>query len=367
MFKTIEELITTLEKYDKKKLQFDSFKYVPALNSIEFDHHEGLSEAEKDINEIYLTLKNRQLEFRPTVLTPAGNIKRFIRNYYRTWFHEVIKSSTGLFKGIKFTIIICNRVYRLSFGYKGTKNSAMTGFEAYRLFQKTCKKYKINLNNYKQTKEEGLKSKSEIKGYSILRNWQISRKVYHHVNHLDIHSAWPAGVINTYPEFKPVFDDLYKIDKQTGPKALGYFQSKKCNYAYANLAKLGINWCDKKIWNIILKLQLDGFTVIQVNTDGVWYCKENSDVNVIYHDEDEGKEIGQWKTDHVDCDFYSHSDGAYWYVENGKFVPVARGRYSYENIKSRDQWDEDDFMKAMTTMITYDWDEEKGLKIIEWR
>ena len=105
---------------------------------------------------------------------------------------------------------------------------------------------------------------------------------------------------------------------------------------------------------------------VGINTDGIWYQAKNGDFR-LYHDENEGGELGQWKNDHQDCEFLAYSDGQYWYKEKGKFHPVARGFYSYERIKAREEWNEADFDFAIGSQIIVEWDPEEGFITYETR
>ena len=166
-----------------------------------------------------------------------------------------------------------------------------------------------------------------------------------------------------HPELKNSLQTLYNKKGKFYPSvALGYCQSKYCNYRWANLAKEGINGTNKVIKSLCTKLRFQDFEIVGINTDGIWYMDAKKE-NRLYHDENEGKGFGKWKHDHIDCEFMAYSSGQYWYRENGKFTPVARGSYGYELLKPRDQWDEHDFDKAMYTMIQIIWTDGIGFEL----
>lgn len=136
-------------------------------------------------------------------------------------------------------------------------------------------------------------------------------------------------------------------------------QSEHINYSLANLSKIGINGCNRYIKELMFKLACNGNRILGVNTDGIWYTGN------IYHDENEGTELGQWKNDYTNCTWYAISDGCYYFIHEGKFNVRARGFYSYENYKDRDEWDKEDFFKAMLTQTNIMFTEEEGFICVE--
>lgn len=368
MIKSLKELEKLLKKYmtnqqasfskeDAKRLS-----EFPAANSLQYSENPEIYKCYEDFNEIYLTLKAGKFDFRPTILTPKGNIAAEYINYYRSWSCKTVKTTTGIFRGVKLMVIIDNKIYKCSFGHKGTHNSKVTGFDAYKAFTRLCKQYLIDLKSYSVNKEEGEAVKAKIPSPYIIANHNFKQKIYNHVYHLDIHSAWPAGVVKKFPEFKPVFEDLYSYEKTYGSKALGYCQSNRCGFKYSLLPYYGITWCNDKIRELVDKLQAQDFGVLMINTDGIWFF-DTLEQGRVYHDEDEGTELGQWKMDHKDCDLFIMSAGYYYYIEDGKFNVVARGKYAYENIKPRDQWNAQDFIAAFFTQINITWDDDKGFVV----
>ncbi len=338
------------------------------MNSLPYSENPEIYLCYEDFNEIYYILRNGLLDFRPAYLTPKGNLRAIFPNYYRTWTMKIVRTSNNMFKGIKLVVIIEDEIFKCSFGQKGSAKSKLTGYDSFRYFIKACKKYNVDLKEFAiEDKHDAEAVKHHIPSPDICKNYMFPRSQYEHVHHLDIHSAWPAGVISTYPEFKPVFEELYNIDKTVGPKALGYCQSDRCNYKYSYLAYLGISWCHNKIRDLLVKMQDQDFGILMVNTDGIWYV-DVLEQGRMYHDEDEGTEIGQWKHDHIDCKWEAVSSGYYYYIENDVFKPVCRGKYAYEYIKPRSEWDIDDFFRAAVTSITMEWDDEIGFKIYksEW-
>lgn len=370
LFDNINDLATCLNKYTGGKPTYNPGKptkpnNMPCYNALKTTDNYEVVRCMKDFNNIYKTLKYGKLNFAETKMTNSGNIKSIYRNYYRSWKLDIVKSTSDIFKGINLTVCIDDTIYKCSFGQKGTAFSKMNGFEAYREFKKACKLKNIDLSKYEVDQEKRQEIKESIPRPRIDRFLECKLGMYHHVYHLDIHSAYPAGVINTYPEFRPVFDDLYKINKIVGPLALGYMQSKKSGYKYINFPYLGVSWCRNTIDDLCVKLAMDGFVPLVTNTDGIWYVDADGQ-NRQYHDENEGTEIGQWKTDHKDCDFQARSSSYYYYKENGEEHVVARGKYAYEYIKPRDLWNHRDYILAIQTSMEVRWDEQEGLYTTGW-
>ena len=146
---------------------------------------------------------------------------------------------------------------------------------------------------------------------------------------------------------------------------IGCWQSEYCPdvsnpgkiapYQFANLSKIAVNGTHKLIELYINKLKESGRTVLLTNTDGIWYQGDS------YHDELEGKELGQWKNDHINCTFLMKSKGAYQYVEDDKCHSVVRGLTLLDREKPRDEWELGDIFNSKVVEEIYYFDEEKGV------
>lgn len=314
------------------------------------------------INDLYKTLLSSGLN--KINRTDKGTIvKNDIKHVAGAWDCRKILTTNNIFKGVIITVIIKNRVFVIKCGSFSVNNATLSGPYCYRKFQKECKNFGVNLDKYKISNGEEVKRFIQPPIIKML----VKYKQLEHVHHLDLNAAWCWGCTVDYPEFAPVFESLRKKNKLFGDIALGYCQSEYIKYSLSNLSKSGINNTNDKIIQLTKKLLVDGFKIIGYNTDGIWY-KDNTPDNRVYHDEEEGQNLGQWKNDYQDCTFLAYSDGQYWFkTPDGKFHPRARGYYLYEQIKAREEWDEYDFDKAMGSAAKIIWDDKEGFVLYEER
>ena len=101
----------------------------------------------------------------------------------------------------------------------------------------------------------------------------------------------------------------------------GFFQSKysPVYYQFSHLSRAMIHDNNEWIREKVKRLVDYGCAPLLKNTDGIWYS------GPLYHDEDEGSGLGQWKSDHINCTWRCKSKGCYEFIENGVYTPVARG------------------------------------------
>ena len=196
--------------------------------------------------------------------------------------------------------------------------------------------------------EDGSSKLDQVEKPMISGKEELFGQVLINCHHLDINSAYPAGLVNAYPDLTNTFKYLFDTRK-TNPenkllmnRFIGVCHSVKWGQHanYVDLAIAAKKWCNDYIKNYINILEGSGRKILAINTDGIWYQGE------IYHDENEGKELGQWKNDHVNCIFRMKSGGAYEYMENGKYTPVVRGFTRLDKIKPRTEWEWGDIYKT---------------------
>lgn len=242
---------------------------------------------------------------------------------------------------LELTIITADGQWRLQ--YRADKSKNMFGSQAFRKFQQLCKKFGIDLNNYKI--DNGAEVKTQIEKYIVkLEASHVKNLTFTNAHHIDYHSSFPLGLVNTHPEFKPIIEYLYnkrKVDetcKQILNYTIGFMQSiGGCKAQWAHLSRDAIADNNKRIRDLANTLRESGRTILAYNTDGIWYTGE------IYHADNEGPEFGQWANDHTNCTIRFKSAGSYEYIENDIYTPVVRGQTKledphYEHYKPREEW-----------------------------
>ena len=258
---------------------------------------------------------------------------------------------------VELTVIDETGCYRLQF--RNTTNiltnedKQIYGSKAFIEFKKILKTHNINLDDY--AIDNGEEVKNEIEKYNIsMESAFYLNRIIKNAHHIDFHSSFPAGLVNTHPEFKEAITEIYKnrkvneINKFILNSSIGYMQSVKCCKAkWAHLSRDAINDNNERIRELASRLRRAGCIILAYNTDGIWYTGK------IYHGIGEGKELGQWENDHTNCTIRFKSQGSYEYIENGKYTPVVRGATTLDKIKPRDQWEWGDIFNIAATPIKF--------------
>lgn len=185
-------------------------------------------------------------------------------------------------------------------------------------------------------------------------------------HHVDFHSSYPAGLANTHPEFRKTMERLYDERHEPGKSdiykailnySIGAMQStdRPWEARWAHLAKDAISDNLGRVRELASRLRKAGCEVLGFNTDGIWYRGD------IYHGKGEGDRLGEWRNDHTGCTFRSKSDGAYEFVEDGRYNPVLRGTIAYDGIKPRSQWQWGDIYRG--EVMRWDFIPGEGLRI----
>jgi hypothetical protein len=348
---TVKELLT---KYKFKELS-EKINYYDIPKTDIPSTENGAEE----FNAIYKTLiLENNYGIKKIKRTPSGGIKKH-RHITFEYDIQILKNS------IELTYIGPEGMHRWVFN---GRPEGITGGDSFKEFKKICKKYDINLDNYaisngKEVKETIEKPMIELYG--------VRDRIYINANHLDINSSYMAGIANAQPELKEVITDIYnkrktnKVCKDILTHTYGYMQCKWCKvsldentkvpYAFAHLSKAAVEFNNRYIENLIKKLIASGRKVLATNTDGIWYTGE------VYHDENEGKELGQWKNDHTNCQIRFKSKGCYEYIENDKYTPVVRGATKLDRMKERSEWEWGDIYQEECDIIKYKFDESVGI------
>lgn len=253
--------------------------------------------------------------------------------------------------------------YRIILGHPLKEDKPNQGTEALKKFYKTCQEFNVDLGKFALTKEEGEKVKEDIKHPHI-----VCYEPGYHFNcyHLDFNSSHPAGIAERNPELRPVMEYLYSMRKEDDVykdimnMTQGIMQSQYCldyrdkyftkraAYQFAGLSKDANNRTREMVELYIDKLTKSGREVLLTNTDGIWYTGPE------YHDENEGTELGKWKTDYKNVALCIKSAGTYQILDKKKVINKCRGRYALDNIKPREEWLFGEILR--TTEITYKYD-----------
>lgn len=343
-----------VERSSKLKLKPNK-KQIKAIN-IYFDKYE-------EWNEIALYCKKHYLEVKPT-LSGAMPINK--NHNLRERYMIVLGNQRA-----ELTIACAKGLFRFVLKPKAGEHNPVTGRQADQIFYSKCDEYGINISEYMITNGKDVKKEILPPHIQILNQWAEGR-VTENVHHLDLNSAYASQIIKEYPELTEVYNDLYHNRHNDDDKykhvltnSIGSFQSETCvdptdrrranPYCLANFSKIAINGTRAIIEYYIEKLRKSGRVPLLSNTDGIWYSGD------IYHDKNEGSELGQWKTDHKNCIIYIKSTGAYQFLEDGKCNTVVRGITAYDAIEpDREKW-EWLKLKEIDNIATFKFNKEKGI------
>ena len=290
----------------------------------------------------------------------------------------VVRDRRSYFEIVAVTI---GGAFRVTFtaNFDIVNEGGLTGRESFQLMKREFKKDGIDLVDYATDKGLAIKQHEIDKPYiSVTSSCQLG-ETYEHVHHLDLHSAYPSGLVATHPEFRPTIQRVYENRKKSDDDkrlklaldaSIGYMQSEYCSinhqhYALANLARDGINWCNEQIRNLTKELMRQGYRALAYNTDGVWYAKFKEGKTIVsepMHCSLEGDSLGTYANDHLDCKARWKSRGSYEYIEASVYKPVVRGSTKLDKIKSRDEWVWGDIFLKAAEVISYKIDNEMLIK-----
>ena len=302
------------------------------------------------------------------VRTKSGGISNTSNSSLINCYAYDVRHSTSR---ISITILFGDHTYNIVMG-KPIELRPISPINAWKKFIEVCEKHNINFDDYKISKEEGKIIAKDIvdnvKPYISMKYHMLETdKLLDNVHHLDLHSSYPSGLIKMYPEFRPVIQEIYdnrKTDKENSDyyKAILNYVISGCTMSkyypwyrqWAHIAKFVREYNNQRINLLTLLLEMSGREIIGYNTDGIWYRGE------IYHGPDEGSNLLEWDNDHKDCLFRSKSDGAYEFIEDGKYHVTMRGFTTLDIIKpDRDTWELGDIYKTGIKEYIFDEESEK--------
>ncbi len=290
----------------------------------------------------------------------------------------VVRDRKSYFEIVAVTI---GGAFRVTFtaNFDIVNEGGMTGREAFQTMKREFAKDGIDLKSYATDKGMAIKKLEIEKPYISLTRNCIPGETYEHVHHLDLHSAFPSGLVALHPELKPTIARIYGRRKNSDndkklklalDASIGYMQSEYCRvnhheYALANLARDGINWCNAKIRELTDELIKQGYAPLAYNTDGIWYAKLSRGVTIPsepLHCSLEGDTLGTYSNDHLDCKARWKSKGSYEFIEDGVYKPVVRGATKLDKLKTRDEWEWGDIFLEAAGVISYRLEDELLIK-----
>lgn len=313
------------------------------------------SDNARKFNEIYAECRDSLNE---TILTKSGSVSVAVSNLAINCYSYSIWLSGG---GASLLVIAGDFGFQLSIGAKAKQNT-VGGVKAYMIFRQICAKHGIDLDSYKVSEEEGLAAKEEIKKPLISMDPSIWGQSLSNCHHIDYHSSYASGLVNTHQEFYAPIQELYSgrktkpVYKQVLTNAIGFMQSKWVGYKLAPLTRDAMNDNYQRIVSLSKRLREAGRRVIGYNTDGIWYQGE------VFHDWDEGEVLGTWENDKHAALFRAWSHGAYeWLDDNLKCHVVLRGLCQYDKVEpDREKWKWGDLKTKGGKSIIFTWNDEKG-------
>lgn len=322
-------------------------------------------------NEIIEYWENQYDEWNTIVRTPSGGICK-VKGVLRLPAMDIIVEKAF----VELTILTCSVCarYQVSINSNAVHEvgKKIGGSQAYRTFVSVCNRHNVDLREF--AIENGLDVKKEIASPMIkCMNPRYLMETWKNVHHIDLNSSYMSGIAQACPALEPAIREIY--NKRKDPafnkpyKAVlncsyGFFQSKYCRigghgYALAHLSKAAREYNDKYILDLIERLESTGRLVLMINTDGIWYAGD------VYHDENEGTDLGQWKNDHTHCMFRMKSNGAYEFIENGEYTPVVRGSTRLDQILDRAEWKWGDILRYDAAMVNMYHFDKKSRRIIK--
>lgn len=274
----------------------------------------------------------------------------------RVLAYDVIQTRTR----IELTVLLGDYSFRVALTHTSKDDLSdekvdVSGKQGLNYLENRLKENGIALRDYKLDKDTGYKTKQTIDKPRIALEDIHLDMTYENVHHMDISSAYPAGVVKEFPEFLPTIQDIFD-KRKTEPQnkllldvAIGRMQSKFEGYAYAHISKAGIDWCANEVDEMVKYLKKQGRKVLLTNTDGVWYQGEPLEMP-------SAGQLGMWRNDKLNCKrFRAKSKGAYEYIDSdNNYKPVIRGRTLLDTAKPRSEWRWGDiYHKTAEEIITY--------------
>ena len=347
-----------LRKYKHKKFTAKPNKKKLPINEFTFEQMD-------EFNKIYKYVSTNFKQVKPT---PSQGISYQIEDRYDERYF-VIKGN----QRFEMVVISADGCYRFLLSNPRAEDNTVSGRKSCIVAYDKAEEQGISFSKYMVDNGEEIKKEIVPPHIEILDPFWVGKLMtVKNVHHIDLNSSYASRICEEYPELTPVYTELYNSRKDNDgyfkhvlTNSIGCFQSEYCvnpnnkrtssPYALANLAKIAINGTRAYVERMIKKLISAGRVPLLTNTDGIWYYGR------LYHDENEGTELGQWKHDHKNCKFLMMSKGAYQFEENGKCHSVVRGICNLDALEpDREKWKFGD-IKNLTYVVTYKFVEGEGV------
>lgn len=359
-----DRILGILSEFDSVKMLKVNYYSIPVTTLNFTEEHVEI------FNNIVCWLKAS--EFFKLIRTPSGGICTD-KGKGAFWpAFDVRQKPTGVELTIVSNYIGCYRIQMRNSSEDLFEDNSMkiNGKTAFYKFKDVCKEFGIDLKDYMELdKEKAKANKDSIEKAKVCFHNKMTESTMLHGSkgkpstiknmfHIDFHSSYMSGLVNTHPEFKDVVNHIYDKRKEDNGyyKAIlnmtqGYMQSWLCGCRWAHLSKDMIHDNNRRIDELTKDLIKAGKKPVLYNTDGIWYYSSNGEA---YHGPGEGKGIGTWENDHFNCTFRCKSKGCYEYIEDGVYHPVVRGltRYDVEQ-PDRSKWQWGDIFKEEAEVITF--------------
>ena len=329
------ELIELLSGFKHKEFQVD-------INKCNYEVNKLVMTTDNVTWYNNLIDKMKEMGFKSGRVCESGSIsKRDIGNMY-----YIINRSYAVELIIKW---IAGGIYRFVIGtQKKDKDNPISGTQALKILLNKAKEYDVLdvFESNKVNEAEGIAINDRNERPIICCPTAFIGGIFDNVHHIDLNSSYASRIAESYPQLKPMYEDLYsnrkinnELYKHVLNNSIGAMHSKYCvdingrkqPYAYSKFAQIAINGTNNKIRELTDTIIDNGGIPLLYNTDGIWYTGP-----II---EGSSSEFGKWKIDHSNCKLYIKSQGAYQYIENGKVISKVRGNTSLDAIKpNRDDW-----------------------------
>lgn len=250
------------------------------------------------------------------------------------------------------------------------EDSVWNGVHCYYYFKKVCKeRFGIDLEDYYISPEEGDYIHRHIveAPVNVVEQRYIDQ-TYYHVHHLDLNASYFSGIAQAFPELEPPIQYFYQNrkknphNKEILTHTSGYFRCDKIGRRLAHLTAAGIEYTKIQLNVLTEEITRAGYWPLSYTTDGIWYAGLTEEP---YHGPGEGPDLGQWKNDHINCQWRIQSPKAYEFIENGKYNVRLSGRTILERQYPRELWGWGDLKKAQEHgVIYYIFDRKRGFEKI---